>query len=56
MNELAPRGSKFFHIREVPIKNKNAIDKNHCSILKFRLDVPSFLYVLVTLLAYWKLS
>ena len=29
--ELAPTGSEFFPLREVPILKRDAIDENHCS-------------------------
>ena len=29
-----PSGSKFFHLREVPILKKDAIEENHCLIQK----------------------
>ena len=30
--EFAPSGSKFFPLGEVPILNREEIEKNHCSI------------------------
>ena len=46
--EFAPRGSKFFPLREVPILKRDAIEENHCMVQYSPFDVLTFFSILAT--------